>query len=78
MRVSAGCLALQVIIDEAHNVLRIFEDSSSISFTLKEVAMALSELDYLIGVMENADLAAGVELTSDLDSSQVATSSSSG
>ena len=71
-------MALQVIIDEAHNVLRIFEDSSSISFTLKEVAMALSELDYLIGVMENADLAAGVELTSDLDSSQVATSSSSG
>ena len=69
---------MQVIIDEAHNVLRIFEDSSSISFTLKEVAMALSELDYLIGVMENADLAAGVELTSDLDSSQVATSSSSG
>ena len=64
-----------MIIDEAHNVLRIFEDSSSISFTLKEVAMALSELDYLIGVMENADLAAGVELTSDLDSSQVATSS---
>ena len=78
MKVSAGWLALQVIIDEAHNVLRIFEDSSSISFTLKEVAMALSELDYLIGVMENADLAAGVELTSDLDSSQVATSSSSG
>ena len=68
-------MLLQVIIDEAHNVLRIFEDSSSISFTLKEVAMALSELDYLIGVMENADLAAGVELTSDLDSSQVATSS---
>ena len=60
-----------MIIDEAHNVLRIFEDSSSISFTAKEVAVSLSEIDYLIGVMENQDLAAGVELGPDLDTSQV-------
>jgi hypothetical protein len=60
-----------VIIDEAHNVLRIFEDSSSISFTLKEVALALTELDYLIGVLENENLAAGIEALPDLDPSQV-------
>jgi hypothetical protein len=60
-----------VIIDEAHNVLRIFEDSSSIVFTLKEVAVALSEIDYLIEVMENQDLAAGVELSPDLDIASV-------
>jgi len=60
-----------VIIDEAHNVLRIFEDSSSIVFTLKEVAVALSEIDYLIEVMENQDLAAGIELSPDLDIANV-------
>ena len=37
-----------VIIDEAHNVLRIFEDSSSASFTAKEIALSLSELDFLL------------------------------
>ena len=37
-----------VIIDEAHNVLKIFEDSSSISFTGKDVAVAISELDYIL------------------------------
>ena len=60
-----------MIIDEAHNVLRIFEDSSSIVFTLKEVAVALSEIDYLIEVMENQDLAAGIELSPDLDIANV-------
>ena len=60
-----------MIIDEAHNVLRIFEDSSSIVFTLKEVAVALSEIDYLIQVMENQDLVAGVELSPDLDIANV-------
>ena len=52
-------------------MLRIFEDTSSITFTLKEVAIALSELDYLISVMENEDLAAGVELLPELDTTQV-------
>ena len=37
-----------VIVDEAHNVLRIFEDSSSASFTAKDVAVALSELDFVL------------------------------
>lgn len=60
-----------VIIDEAHNVLRIFEDSSSISFTTKEVAIALAEIDFLLSVMENADLAAGISLLPELDTTQV-------
>ena len=51
--------------------MRIFEDSSSITFTAKEVAVALSDLDYLLSVMENADLAAGVDLPPDLDTTQV-------
>lgn len=37
-----------VIVDEAHNVLRIFEDSSSASFSAKEIAVALSELDFIL------------------------------
>ena len=37
-----------VIIDEAHNILRIFEDSSSVTFTAKEIAVALTELDFLL------------------------------
>jgi len=40
-------------------------------FTLKEVAVALSEIDYLIEVMENQDLAAGIELSPDLDIANV-------
>ena len=46
-----------VIIDEAHNVLKIFEDSSSISFTGKDVAVAISELDYILkGILRNSTL----------------------
>ena len=43
-----------VIIDEAHNVLKIFEDSSSISFSGKDVAVALSDLDYVLKVVFGA------------------------
>ncbi len=43
-----------VIVDEAHNVLRIFEDSSSISFSAKDVAVALSELDFLLDFNKKA------------------------
>lgn len=61
----------KVIIDEAHNVLRIFEDSSSISFTVKEVAVALGEIDYLLSIFENDDLAAALSLNPDIDTTQV-------
>ena len=44
-----------VIIDEAHNILRMFEDSSSVSFTAKEIALALSELDFLLDFRSKAD-----------------------
>ena len=44
-----------VIIDEAHNILRIFEDSSSASFTAKEIALALSELDFLLDFRSKAE-----------------------
>ena len=44
-----------MIIDEAHNILRIFEDSSSASFTAKEIALALSELDFLLDFRNKAD-----------------------
>lgn len=64
-----------MIIDEAHNVLRIFEDSSSTSFTAKDVAVALSELDF---VLDFTTKAAEDEMYSDtlaampnLDSTQV-------
>lgn len=43
-----------VIIDEAHNILRIFEDSSSATFTAKEIAVALSELDFLLDFKNKA------------------------
>ena len=44
-----------VIIDEAHNILRIFEDSSSASFTAKEIALSLSELDFLLDFKSKAN-----------------------
>lgn len=43
-----------VIIDEAHNILRIFEDSSSATFTATGIAVALSELDFLLDFKKKA------------------------
>ena len=60
-----------VIVDEAHNVLKIFEDSSSISFKGKDVAIALSDLDYMLKVVEDENLASNIELLPNVDTSQV-------
>ncbi len=64
-----------VIIDEAHNILRIFEDSSSVSFTAKEIAVALSELDFLLEFKTKAQeddmYAETLDSMPNFDSSQV-------
>ena len=44
-----------VIIDEAHNIMRMFEDSSSVTFTAKDIAVALSDLDFLLEFKGKAD-----------------------
>ena len=60
-----------IIVDEAHNVLKIFEDSSSISFKGKDVAVALSDLDYMLQIVEDENLASNIELMPNVDTSQV-------
>ena len=60
-----------VIIDEAHNVLKIFEDSSSISFTGKDVAVAISELDYVLKVVEDENLTTNIDSMPNVDLSTV-------
>ena len=60
-----------VIVDEAHNVLKIFEDSSSISFKGKDVAVALKDLDYMLQIVEDENLASNIESMPNVDTSQV-------
>ena len=60
-----------VIVDEAHNVLQIFEDSSSISFKGKDVAVALSDLDYMLQIVEDENLASNIDLMPNVDTSLV-------
>ena len=43
-----------VIIDEAHNIMRVFEDASSASFTAKDIALALSECDFVLDFQSKA------------------------
>ena len=43
-----------VIVDEAHNVTKIFEDAGSACFTAKDVAVALSELDFVLDFTKKA------------------------
>ena len=60
-----------VIVDEAHNVLKIFEDSSSISFKGKDIAVALSDLDYMLQIVEDENLTSNIDLLPNVDTSQV-------
>ena len=60
-----------VIVDEAHNVLKIFEDSSSISFRGKDVAVTLSDLDYMLKIVEDESLASNIESMPNVDTSQI-------
>ena len=43
-----------VIIDEAHNIMRVFEDASSASFTAKDIALAMSECDFVLDFQSKA------------------------
>ena len=43
-----------VIVDEAHNIMRVFEDASSASFTAKDIALALSECDFVLDFQSKA------------------------
>lgn len=43
-----------MIVDEAHNIMRVFEDASSASFTAKDIALALSECDFVLDFQSKA------------------------
>lgn len=53
-----------VIMDEAHNVAKVCEESASLSFETQDIALALTEIESVIKLMEDKE-------SSDLDLSQL-------
>ncbi|XP_040568201.1 LOW QUALITY PROTEIN: regulator of telomere elongation helicase 1 homolog [Lepeophtheirus salmonis] len=50
-----------IILDEAHNVLRNCEDANSFTFDAKDIAVAITELDYVIKIFDNESLLENLE-----------------
>lgn len=51
-----------VILDEAHNVMQVCEDSSSMTFEVKDVAVALHEVDVVLQFLDKQEPIEGINL----------------